>query len=182
MSATNATSSLVMGQLRSRQCPPGPGAGLSIATPTVGPDHRLRDRPQPCRLPAPPEKCHPFIPQRSHSLPHEIPDSVRRRWNCPYGVPQYNPDRGGVGKVRHMLQAGDGGTEPACVKACPVPLRLSRFGIMAFTGAGGARTSPVRASARPYPSPPEGSTMPHTRGRVARSKSTYIPRPARISF
>ena len=40
-------------------------------------------------------------------------------WNCSYGVPQYNPDRGVVGKCdmcHSRLTAGD---QPACVNACP---------------------------------------------------------------
>jgi len=40
-------------------------------------------------------------------------------WNCPYGAPQYNPERGVVGKCdmchKRLLQ----GRQPACASACP---------------------------------------------------------------
>ena len=39
-------------------------------------------------------------------------------WNCPYGVPQYNPDRGVVGKCDMCHNRLADGMEPACVNAC----------------------------------------------------------------
>ncbi|ADW67203.1 DmsC/YnfH family molybdoenzyme membrane anchor subunit [Granulicella tundricola] len=40
-------------------------------------------------------------------------------WNCPYSVPQYNPERGVVGKCDMCKGRLDDGLEPACVNACP---------------------------------------------------------------
>jgi formate dehydrogenase iron-sulfur subunit len=40
-------------------------------------------------------------------------------WNCSYGVPQYNADRGVVGKCDMCHNRLDDGMAPACVSACP---------------------------------------------------------------
>jgi DMSO reductase iron-sulfur subunit len=40
-------------------------------------------------------------------------------WNCPYGVPQYNEERGVVGKCDMCYGRLSQGREPACVNACP---------------------------------------------------------------
>jgi formate dehydrogenase iron-sulfur subunit len=40
-------------------------------------------------------------------------------WNCSYGVPQYNPERGTVGKCDMCHQRLSDGDAPACVEACP---------------------------------------------------------------
>ena len=40
-------------------------------------------------------------------------------WNCPYSVPQFNPERGVVGKCDMCRGRLEEGREPACVNACP---------------------------------------------------------------
>jgi len=40
-------------------------------------------------------------------------------WNCSYGVPQFNPERGIVGKCDMCYGRLTDGREPACVSACP---------------------------------------------------------------
>jgi formate dehydrogenase iron-sulfur subunit len=41
-------------------------------------------------------------------------------WNCPYGVPQFNPERRIVTKCHMCTDRMSAGSLPACVEACPV--------------------------------------------------------------
>lgn len=41
-------------------------------------------------------------------------------WNCPYGVPQYHPERHIVTKCHMCVDRIEANQQPACVEACPV--------------------------------------------------------------
>jgi len=47
-------------------------------------------------------------------------------WVCPYGAPQYNPDKGTMGKCDLCADYVDQGKNPSCVDACP--MRALDFG------------------------------------------------------
>ena len=47
-------------------------------------------------------------------------------WACPYGAPQFNPDRGVMGKCDLCVDYVDQGKRPSCVEACP--MRALDFG------------------------------------------------------
>jgi formate dehydrogenase iron-sulfur subunit len=52
-------------------------------------------------------------------------------WNCSYGVPQYNPERGVVGKCDMCHNRLGLGQAPACVSACPsgaIQIEIVRIG------------------------------------------------------
>jgi anaerobic dimethyl sulfoxide reductase subunit B (iron-sulfur subunit) len=47
-------------------------------------------------------------------------------WVCPYGAPQYNPEKGVMGKCDLCADYIDEGKNPSCVDACP--MRALDFG------------------------------------------------------
>jgi len=47
-------------------------------------------------------------------------------WACPYGAPQFNPDKGVMGKCDLCADYVDQGKNPSCVDACP--MRVLDFG------------------------------------------------------
>ncbi len=47
-------------------------------------------------------------------------------WVCPYGAPQYNPEKGVMGKCDLCADYVDQGKNPSCVDACP--MRALDFG------------------------------------------------------
>ncbi|MGD9264418.1 MAG: dimethylsulfoxide reductase subunit B [Lysobacterales bacterium] len=47
-------------------------------------------------------------------------------WSCPYGAPQFNPDRRVMGKCDLCADYVDAGKNPSCVDACP--MRALDFG------------------------------------------------------
>ncbi|MEK8023528.1 MAG: DmsC/YnfH family molybdoenzyme membrane anchor subunit [Candidatus Hydrogenedentota bacterium] len=54
-------------------------------------------------------------------------------WNCPYGVPQFNADRGIVTKCDMCHARLSEGQEPACVQACPEEaIRIEKVNISAW--------------------------------------------------
>jgi formate dehydrogenase iron-sulfur subunit len=57
-------------------------------------------------------------------------------WNCPYGVPQYNPKRRIVTKCHLCVDRIGGGNLPACVEACPVQaIQLEKVNVAAWRNA-----------------------------------------------
>ncbi|HHY60255.1 MAG TPA: dimethylsulfoxide reductase subunit B [Clostridia bacterium] len=49
-------------------------------------------------------------------------------WSCPYGAPEYNPEKGKTGKCDFCQDLLERGEPPACVAACP--MRALDFGTL----------------------------------------------------
>jgi DMSO reductase iron-sulfur subunit len=64
-------------------------------------------------------------------------------WNCPYGVPQYNPQRRIVTKCHMCTDRMGSGNLPACVEACPVQaIQIEKVDVLAWRSAIGAANAP----------------------------------------
>ena len=70
-------------------------------------------------------------------------------WNCSYGVPQYNPDRGVVEQVRSLPQPPFLGQSPACVSACPSgAIQVEIVNDRRMEGGRGSRAAGARGAGR----------------------------------
>jgi DMSO reductase iron-sulfur subunit len=82
-------------------------------------------------------------------------------WACPYGVPQYDKQRGIMSKCDFCYDNLDAGSPPSCVAACP--LRVLDYGRIETLGAAaqGQNLWQLPASDHPYPLPNFSRTEPH---------------------
>jgi DMSO reductase iron-sulfur subunit len=64
-------------------------------------------------------------------------------WNCPYGVPQFNPERRIVTKCHMCTDRMGAGSLPACVEACPVQaIQIEKVNVEEWRNAIGAANAP----------------------------------------
>jgi anaerobic dimethyl sulfoxide reductase subunit B (iron-sulfur subunit) len=84
-------------------------------------------------------------------------------WACPYSAPQYNPERGLMGKCNFCYDNLDAGLPPACVAACPLRVLdfISVSPLPLGEGQGVRALWQLPASQHPYPLPNFSRTQPH---------------------
>ncbi len=70
-------------------------------------------------------------------------------WNCAYGVPQYNPERGVVGKCDMCHSRLGLGQAPACVSACPSgAIQIEIVNLASWRDAAASATAPSAVPTR----------------------------------
>ncbi len=90
-------------------------------------------------------------------------------WNCPYSVPQFNPERGVVGKCDMCQGRLLDGLEPACVNACPEnAIQIEIVDTAVWRDNFAAADSPGL--------PPAGQTISTTRLTLPDSSRTWLER------
>lgn len=90
-------------------------------------------------------------------------------WNCPYSVPQFNKERGVVGKCDMCRGRLVEGLEPACVSACP-------DGAIAIEIVNKEEWRTNFATAEAPGMPPAGQTISTTRITLPHDSSTWLER------
>ena len=90
-------------------------------------------------------------------------------WNCPYSVPQFNAERGVVGKCDMCRNRLLDGREPACVQACPEnAIQIEIVNKQAWRENFHAAESPGM--------PPAGQTISTTRITLPQKSSSWLER------
>ncbi len=82
-------------------------------------------------------------------------------WACPYGAPQYNPEKGIMTKCDFCFDRLEAGQPPSCVAACP--LRVLNFGTLeeSVTIKGFKALWQIPPFEHPFPLPGYSRTEPH---------------------
>jgi formate dehydrogenase iron-sulfur subunit len=90
-------------------------------------------------------------------------------WNCPYSVPQFNPERGVVGKCDMCHDRLTDGLEPACVNACPEnAIEIEIVDQLEWL----ATTPPTPPACPPQVSPSRRPASPFPKGRRQNSNAS----------